>query len=96
LVLQKTGFRAIFHAVAALDIAQRTGKNGMQRRDDRELRETLVRLRDEHRALDLEIVALEASPDTDQLTIKRLKKRKLVLKDQITAVEDQLTPDIIA
>jgi hypothetical protein len=34
--------------------------------------------------------------DPDQLTIKRLKKRKLLIKDQITAVEDQLTPDIIA
>ncbi|MDX2155294.1 MAG: YdcH family protein [Hyphomicrobiaceae bacterium] len=68
----------------------------MQRRDDRELREKLVALRDEHRALDQEIVALEARPDADQLTIKRLKKRKLLVKDQITAVEDQLTPDIIA
>ncbi len=53
-------------------------------------------LRDEHRGIDEEIVALEVSLDADQLTIKRLKKRKLLLKDQITAVEDQLTPDIIA
>ncbi|MEZ5856930.1 MAG: DUF465 domain-containing protein [Hyphomicrobiaceae bacterium] len=68
----------------------------MQRRDDRELREKLVNLRDQHRALDQEIVALEAKADADQLTIKRLKKKKLQLKDQITAVEDQLTPDIIA
>ena len=68
----------------------------MQRRDERELRELLMKLRDEHRALDAEIVALEASADSDQLTVKRLKKRKLYLKDQITLVEDQLTPDIIA
>jgi hypothetical protein len=68
----------------------------MQRRDDRELRELLVRLRDEHRILDAEIVALELSVDADQLMVKRLKKRKLFLKDQIKAVEDQLTPDIIA
>jgi hypothetical protein len=68
----------------------------MHRRDDRELRELLVKLRDEHRVLDAEIVALETSVDADQLTIKRLKKRKLLLKDQITAIEDQLTPDIIA
>ncbi|MGD9804575.1 MAG: YdcH family protein [Hyphomicrobiaceae bacterium] len=68
----------------------------MQRRDDRELRELLVKLRDEHRVLDAEIVALELSVDADQLTVKRLKKRKLFLKDQIKAVEDQLTPDIIA
>ena len=68
----------------------------MQRRDDRELRELLVKLRDEHRSLDEEIVALELAADADQLTIKRLKKKKLLIKDQITAVEDQLTPDIIA
>jgi hypothetical protein len=68
----------------------------MQRRDDRELRELLVKLRDEHRMLDDQIVALEVAIDADQLTIKRLKKKKLLLKDQITAVEDQLTPDIIA
>lgn len=55
-----------------------------------------MRLRDEHRALDEEIIALEVGNDADQLTIKRLKKRKLQVKDQITSVEDQLTPDIIA
>ena len=68
----------------------------MHRRDERELRELLMKLRDEHRSLDAEIVALETAADADQLTIKRLKKRKLFLKDQITLVEDQLTPDIIA
>lgn len=68
----------------------------MQRRDERELRELLLKLRDEHRSLDSEIVSLEAAADADQLTIKRLKKRKLAVKDQITQVEDQLTPDIIA
>lgn len=68
----------------------------MQRPDERELREQLVRLRAEHRELDYEIVAEEASPNSDQLLIKRLKKRKLALKDRITAIEDQLLPDIIA
>ncbi|MGE0768306.1 MAG: YdcH family protein [Hyphomicrobiaceae bacterium] len=68
----------------------------MHRRDDRELRELLVKLRDEHRSLDAQIVALELSTDADQLTVKRLKKRKLLLKDQIKSVEDRLTPDIIA
>jgi hypothetical protein len=66
----------------------------MQRPDERELRERLARLRAEHRDLDAEIVAEEAH--SDQLLIKRLKKRKLALKDQITAIEDQLLPDIIA
>ena len=68
----------------------------MQRPDERELREELTRLRAEHRDLDAQIVAEEASPNGDQLLIKRLKKRKLALKDRITAIEDQLLPDIIA
>lgn len=68
----------------------------MHRPDERELREQLVKLRAEHRDLDDEIVALEAAANADQLHIKRLKKKKLQLKDQITAVEDRLTPDIIA
>jgi hypothetical protein len=68
----------------------------MQRQNDRELREQLVKLRAEHRALDEEIVTLEASDAADQLMIRRLKKKKLMLKDQITAIEDQLLPDIIA
>jgi hypothetical protein len=68
----------------------------MQRPNERELRDQLARLRAEHRNLDAEIVAEEASPLSDQLHIKRLKKRKLALKDQITAIEDQLLPDIIA
>ncbi len=68
----------------------------MQRPDERELREQLARLRAEHRDLDEQIVAEETSPPSDQLQIKRLKKRKLALKDRITAIEDQLLPDIIA
>jgi hypothetical protein len=68
----------------------------MQRPDDRELREQLARLRAEHRDLDAQIVAQEVSLLADQLQIKRLKKRKLALKDRITALEDQLLPDIIA
>jgi hypothetical protein len=69
---------------------------GMQRPDERELREQLARLRAEHRDLDAEIVAQEELGAADQLHVKRLKKRKLALKDQITALEDQLLPDIIA
>ena len=68
----------------------------MQRPDERDLRDLLVKLRQEHRVLDDEIVRLEAAGDEDELLVKRLKKRKLHLKDQITAVEDRLTPDIIA
>lgn len=68
----------------------------MQRPDEREVREKLAGLRAEHRELDDQIVRLEAEFTGDQVTIKRLKKQKLLLKDQITSLEDQLTPDIIA
>lgn len=68
----------------------------MQRNDERELREMLVQLRTEHRQLDEEIIELEAAGRSDQLNVTRLKKRKLKLKEQITSIEDQLFPDIIA
>jgi hypothetical protein len=56
----------------------------------------LARLREEHRDLDAAIDALERSVAGDQLQIQRLKKRKLTLRDRISYIEDQLTPDIIA
>ncbi|MBR2536685.1 MAG: DUF465 domain-containing protein [Hyphomicrobium sp.] len=68
----------------------------MERRDERELRDELVNMRAEHRQLDSEIAALEGSPTADQLLIKRLKKKKLILKDRIQSIEDRLLPDIIA
>lgn len=68
----------------------------MKRVDERELREELVKLRAEHRQLDDQIILLEDSTAADQLLVKRLKKKKLVLKDRITVIEDQLLPDIIA
>ena len=68
----------------------------MERRDERDLREELVGLRAKHRLLDDEIVALEENPLADQLFVKRLKKKKLALKDRMTSIEDQLLPDIIA
>ena len=53
-------------------------------------------LRQEHRDLDAAIDALIAGSASDQLQIARLKKRKLRLRDEITLLEDQLIPDIIA
>ena len=61
-----------------------------------ELEAELFRLKEEHRDLDGAIEALEQMVAGDQLQIQRLKKRKLVLKDRIAYLEDQLTPDIIA
>ncbi len=60
------------------------------------LRVKLEVLRREHRDLDEAIHVMETSGRADQLTLKRLKKQKLMLKDQIARIEDILTPDIIA
>jgi hypothetical protein len=60
------------------------------------LRVKLEGLKREHRDLDEAISALELSGRPDQLTLRRLKKQKLSLKDQIVKFEDQLIPDIIA
>ena len=63
---------------------------------EEEMRKRLTVLQTEHRDLDAAINALRESGSTDQLQIARLKKRKLGLKDQISALEDALLPDIIA
>lgn len=60
------------------------------------LRVKLGVLRQEHRDLDEAIHAMESSGRADQLALRRLKKQKLHLKDQIARIEDILTPDIIA
>lgn len=60
------------------------------------LRVKLEVLRHEHRDLDDAVRALHDSNRGDQLTLKRLKKQKLSLKDQIQHLEDRLLPDIIA
>lgn len=63
---------------------------------EEEMRKRLEILRVEHRDLDAAIEALRVSGSVDQLQIARLKKRKLLLKDQISQIEDYLIPDIIA
>ncbi len=60
------------------------------------LRQRLSLLKQEHRDLDLAIADLEASAAADQLQLRRLKKQKLMLKDEITQLEDGMFPDIIA
>jgi hypothetical protein len=56
----------------------------------------IERLREEHRDLDAAIEALRQAGQGDQLQLQRLKKRKLLLRDKLVRLEDQLTPDIIA
>ncbi len=60
------------------------------------LRVELEVFRSEHRDLDDAIRALQETGRADQITLQRLKKKKLRLKDIIAVIEDRLTPDIIA
>jgi len=78
------------------DQAQASSAVAMTDEEERALREQLARLLQEHRDLDAAIEALVISPGSDLIQVQRLKKRKLVLRDKIRRIEDQLTPDIIA
>ena len=64
--------------------------------DDTQIAKRLEILRVEHRDLDSAIAALFETGSTDQLQLARLKKRKLRLRDEISMLEDQMIPDIIA
>lgn len=64
--------------------------------DQELLKIQLEELRREHRELDAEISELQPEVGSEPLTLKRLKKRKLLLRDRISRIEDQLYPDIIA
>jgi|TARA_Y100000294_G_C8317658_1_gene241375 hypothetical protein len=60
------------------------------------IRRKIETLKVEHRDLDDAIARIAETPPFDQIQIQRLKKRKLMLKDQITRLESKLLPDIIA
>ena len=64
--------------------------------EEREIRDRVALLREEHADLDASIEALGHMPVPDQLTIARLKRKKLALRDEITRLEDRILPDIIA
>ncbi|MFN3964241.1 YdcH family protein [Silanimonas lenta] len=64
--------------------------------DPGQLAMRLVELKSEHRDLDAAIAALAARPDCDELQLRRMKKRKLAVKDQIAWIEDKLIPDLDA
>ena len=61
-----------------------------------DIRAQLHELQVEHRDLDLVIIHLIENPPTEDLLIRRLKKRKLLLKDRIIQLEEMLVPDIPA
>lgn len=60
------------------------------------LRKKLELLREKHRNLDEALSKITAMATVDELQLRRLKKEKLLLRDQICAIEDSLYPDIIA
>ncbi len=61
-----------------------------------ELLRQLAELRSEHRDLDGVIARVGSEAGADQLLLQRLKKRKLLLRDEIAQLESELLPDIIA
>jgi hypothetical protein len=70
--------------------------DGLYAMPNMEVRGRLMELRQRHQDLDAAVAALLDQLLPDQLQIARLKKQKLVLRDQITKLENELTPDIIA
>lgn len=64
--------------------------------EESEIQRQLEALRTEHRDLDMAIDALARTGSADQLQLARLKRRKLRLRDEISQLEDELVPDIIA
>ena len=60
------------------------------------LQQRLAEVTQEHRDLDTAIARLTADPAQDELQLRRLKRRKLLLKDQITRLSRQLDPDVLA
>lgn len=62
----------------------------------RDIHQRLNELRLEHRDLDTAIAALSANPYNDQIQMRRLKKRKLRIKDSIARLESGLIPDLDA
>ena len=61
-----------------------------------QMRQRLHELQLEHRDLDVAIHRIADNPSHDQLALTRMKRRKLLLKDQISWIERQLDPDIPA
>ncbi|PCJ68455.1 MAG: hypothetical protein COA62_14925 [Rhodobiaceae bacterium] len=64
--------------------------------DEALLRSELIQLKQEHRDLDGAVQALEAMPYPNHLQLRRLKIKKLALRDRVLVIEDLLLPDIIA
>ncbi len=71
-------------------------ENGLTEEETAAVQAEIETLQEEHRDLDAAIEALQTLAAQDQLQVQRLKKRKLMLRDRLSQLEDLLTPDIIA
>jgi hypothetical protein len=67
----------------------------MSEQDQAEIRLEFARLKQEHADFDAAINAM-ISVGCDALSIQRMKKKKLIIKDRLSALEDKIIPDIIA
>jgi hypothetical protein len=79
-----------------MESAMGSGGRRLPDEEERAIRRELAELRQEHRDLDVAILALMDSAQPDTIRVQRMKKRKLALKDRIASLEDRLLPDIIA
>lgn len=73
-----------------------SGLKLMQENHTEELQSRIEKLKTEHRDLDEVLKRLAVDPSSDELQIRRLKKRKLQLKDSIVMLENQALPDLTA
>jgi hypothetical protein len=70
--------------------------NDQDNHSEEALEARLADLRQDHADLDQAVQAIALSPLPDMVLIARLKRKKLSIKDEISQIEDQLNPDIIA
>ena len=91
---QASGARAFTDFLMA-QVRPRTAQH-MNYQDPSDIAQKLIALREEHRDLDRAIEQMGEAPYMDQLGLRRMKKRKLKLRDWIAHLESQLIPDIDA
>ncbi len=77
-------------------VAAMANRDSVTMNEQQMIKQKLTGLRQEHRDLDDVISRLAEDSPFDQLQLQRLKKRKLALKDEISCLENQLLPNIIA
>jgi hypothetical protein len=95
--IASTGLAPLQRRAHIRAVSQPTAQERTVNEDERsKLEAEIERLREEHRDLDVAIEALSRASEADRLQVQRLKKRKLALRDRLSALQDALTPDIIA